>query len=404
MKKYLFSLFIRFVIALSGLTVFLISLKLFGFAGRGIMAYGMSIFSTFGILLSFNLGRAFLRNIQENHIATINLLNQVLLMNLFFMLVCGVVSILFWLAADSAQSNILIKTFFIYSLIIPYCIWSINGPVIFASIQRTFHQDLVILITRIVLIIFGVLFLYLKIDSLNLFIFIYCLILSGGALLEMLILYDFRINFFKILNKNDGLKILRDSIPGHLDFIAFNLYPALLILIAGISLDKDEIGEINYVIQMINLIFIFGFVASLKVKSYTAVVGFRNRLHQIVKLMLFTTAISIVTFLCVDLVISYGALDYFNPDLHKLRKLYLITGIAIFGYIMYQFSYPIILESGLIKQFSKLNWINLVILVCASFILIPKLGQQSVVLFFSIFHVLFIITSIYILRIAFRKI
>lgn len=392
------------MITFSGLSIFLISLKLFGFSGRGTMAYGMSVFSMFGIIFSFNMGRAFLK-VAQTHTSSLNkVLNQVLLINVALMILGIAASIFFWLFVDSAKSNISIKTFLIYSLIIPYCMWTINGPAIYASIEKTFFQDLLILLTRVFILLFGFIFIYFEIKSFNLFIFIYSLILSTGVAVEMLILYDFRLVFIKILNKNEFYALFRDCMPGHLDFIAFNIFPVLLILICGISLQKQEIGEVNYVMQMINFIFIFGYVASLKVKSYTAAVGYKNKSSQILKLVIFTTLSSVITILAIDVLINYGALDFFLPDLRHLTSLFLLGGVSIFGYIAYQFSYPIILESGLIKNFSKLNWINLVILVFASLILVPKFGAQGAVALFSLFHMALLVTSICILRGIFKKI
>ena len=60
MKLFLFTLFVRFFVAFSGLVVFVISSKLYGAEGRGLIGFGTSIVSLFGLLLSFNLGRSFL--------------------------------------------------------------------------------------------------------------------------------------------------------------------------------------------------------------------------------------------------------------------------------------------------------------------------------------------------------
>lgn len=66
MKNYFFTLFVRFFVAFSGLIVFIISSKLFGAEGRGVIGFGTSIVSLFGLLLSFNLGRSFLSQAKSN--------------------------------------------------------------------------------------------------------------------------------------------------------------------------------------------------------------------------------------------------------------------------------------------------------------------------------------------------
>lgn len=66
MKLFLFTLFVRFFVAFSGLVVFVISSKLYGAEGRGLIGFGTSIVSLFGLLLSFNLGRSFLFETKSN--------------------------------------------------------------------------------------------------------------------------------------------------------------------------------------------------------------------------------------------------------------------------------------------------------------------------------------------------
>ena len=66
MHKYLFSLFVRLFVALSGFAVFIVTSRLFGAEGRGIIGLGTSLVSVFALLFSLNLGRVFLSEVKRN--------------------------------------------------------------------------------------------------------------------------------------------------------------------------------------------------------------------------------------------------------------------------------------------------------------------------------------------------
>ncbi len=88
MNRYFFTLFVRFFVAFSGFVVFVVSSKLFGAEGRGIIGFGTSLDSIVGLLLSFNLGRSFLFETKKKGALKQKLLPNFLAINYLFIDYC----------------------------------------------------------------------------------------------------------------------------------------------------------------------------------------------------------------------------------------------------------------------------------------------------------------------------
>ena len=119
MYNYLFSLFCRYSIVLSGFIVFIFTSYQFGPEGRGIIAIGGSIISIIGIIFSFNLGRSFIsltkqnKNLKENliksyiklHLILIFLATFVAFIYMFFSYNSSILDIIFFSFLKSVTSE-----------------------------------------------------------------------------------------------------------------------------------------------------------------------------------------------------------------------------------------------------------------------------------------------------------
>jgi len=150
MKNYLFKLFVRFFVAFSGLVVFAISSKLYGAEGRGVIGFGISIVSLFGLLLSFNLGWSFLFEAKSNENLKQKLLPNYLAIH-YLLIIAGIfISGMFWYLNANARVIIDSKAMMAFLILVPFYVWSVNGNSIYATLNKTTKQDFIIFLQRAV--------------------------------------------------------------------------------------------------------------------------------------------------------------------------------------------------------------------------------------------------------------
>jgi len=153
MKAYFFTLFVRFFIAFSGLVVFVISSKLYGAEGRGIIGYGNSMVSFFSLLLSFNIGRSFLFETKKNEDLKQKILPNFLAINYLLIIIAAFISAIFLFYNFHARTFLDSGAILAFLILTPYYLWSVNGSTIYATLNKTTKQDIIIFINRIILLI-----------------------------------------------------------------------------------------------------------------------------------------------------------------------------------------------------------------------------------------------------------
>ncbi|MFZ3231141.1 MAG: hypothetical protein WA160_13115 [Pseudobdellovibrio sp.] len=394
-KKYLFSIFVRGFISFSGFLVFLISANLFGAEGRGVISYGTAVFAAIGIFLSFNLGRAYLSVTNKNDKLKKDLLPIFLVLNIIAILVTVLLSLLFWYFSIAAQSILDFKTMMALAVSSAFYVWSINGNAFFASLQKTHLQEMIILKTRSILILFIIVFYFASAHKLTLFLLFYSLILCAGVVVEMLILGQGIDSIFVRPNLKNIKLVLFESIWPHLDFLGFNLFPLFLILIAGHYLEKAQIGRINFTIQMINFIFLLAITANIRVSSYVSNVGFISRIPQLKKLFWGTVAVSLLLSICVFYILQVITKTDLFKSFEGTSAGFALTILAIPGYLGYQILNPIWLEMKIIKQSAIYGLINAAVFGCLSFIVLPKYNELGAISLFAFFYLsLFVIQGL----------
>lgn len=382
------------MIPLSGFVVFIVTSKLFGAEGRGVIAYGTSLVSIISLLLSFNLGRTFLFATKNNTKLKQKLLLSFLVLNC--MLIFGAMCIIsfYWLFSSLSQKIIPSPVIYAFLLLTPYYIWSItNGNNIFSALNLTTLQDVVIGIQRLVLILFMLLLSFLDIDSFSFFIFIYAGILGGGACYEIISLARISEGFTRIINIR---YYLFSSKIFHIDYLSFHLYPLILVLVSGIFLELAQLGRLNFIFQLVNLVFLLAVVASLRVKTYVASEGSLYFISSIKSLFVFTSVLSIAM-----VFLFYIALksDYFSellPSFDGLSSYFLMISLAIPGYIVYQFTYPMLLEHNLMSLSMKANLSILIFLFFITYPLLKYYGFKGSIILFILFYFLIFISQLYI--------
>ncbi len=233
MKNYFFTLFVRFFVAFSGFFVFIISSKLYGAEGRGVIGFGTSIVSLFGLLLSFNLGRSFLFETKSNENLKQKLLPNYLAIH-YLLIIAGIfISALFWYFNANARVIIDSKAMMAFLILVPFYLWSVNGSSIYATLNKTTKQDFVIFFQRVILVVVTLLIFKLNIQDIRVFLFIYALVLFLGTVTEMGFLGSPLKGFSQIHNIG---RYISDSKYVHVDYLAFNLYPLILMVFFGLFL------------------------------------------------------------------------------------------------------------------------------------------------------------------------
>lgn len=386
MKKYLFSIFVRGVLALSGFLVFLVSAKLFGAEGRGIISYGISIFAAIGLIFSWSLGRAFVAGTNQNIELKKQLIGPFLALQFFSIVVTAFAGVLFWSLSEVAQSFLSFEQIIFLSLTSLYYVWSLTGQFFYGSFVKNFQQEIIIFFGRMCLIGFLVLFYFSGSQDLTFFIGAFSCISAVTVIVE--ILYFLRIASVekKHFNLKKLINLLSSSKWPHIDFLSFNLYPLVLLVIAGWFVQKSSIGRASFAIQIINLIFLFATTANIRISAYVADVGFRNRMSQIKKLFFGTIAVSIFSVLIISFVLKIMTEMNEFSTFSGVSGLFLLGALSIPGYIAYQFFNPIWLEMGKIKESAILNLANFLISLALTPILLKNQSERGILILFAFFH------------------
>jgi O-antigen/teichoic acid export membrane protein len=395
MNSYLLTLIVRFLVAFSGFVVFFISSKLFGAEGRGIIGYGTSIVSIVGLLLSFNLGRSFFSETKQNENLKQKLLPDFLAINYSLIIVGIVFTILFWLINSKAKAIIDLSLLVPFLVLIPYYVWSVNGNPIFATLNLTSIQDAIIGIQRLILIVFMFLALILNIDNLTVFLFLYAIVLASGTLFEMIYLGVSSKGIFQSLRL---MRYIKDSKHFHLDYLGFNLYPLILMIFAGSLLELSQLGNLNFIIQMINFVFILPFVASIRMKNYVAAKGAIQYIESIKKIFLFTFIASVIAIIVIFGFLNTSLFNKYFFSFSEVQSLFLIAAFAVPGYIAYQFIYPVLIEYNLIQVSMKINLLIITFVTSLTYPILKYYGLLGGTILFSLFYLLIFIAQIYFYR------
>ena len=328
MKNYIFSLFTRFFIAFTGFLIFIVSARIYGSEGRGLIAYGNTQISIFATIFSLSTGRMFLIETAKNNNLKEKLLSSYIFFNIILIFLSIFSAFLYWHLLPPPEEIINEHDFIYFLTITPYYLWSINGTVIFAVMNQTHLQEKIILYTRTLLIIALIFLLYTP-PEINNFIFTTNSILGGSALFEMLILtkpVKTHITYKEITKLVTQIK---KTIWPHLDYIAFNTFPLILLLITGFYLSLPEVGRLNFTIQLVNFIFLISVVASIRIKTYVSSDGSLFHLDKIKKLLAITIGLSLTSSLIVFLTLQSNTFYLFFPDFNNLHTSFLVSFFII---------------------------------------------------------------------------
>lgn len=373
MKKYFFSIAVRGFLALSGFITFLVSAKLFGAEGRGVISYGTSVFAFIGLFFSLNLGRAFVDKTKLKGELKKSLLPTYFHANLIVTLISVVLGLLFCTLSDGAQKVVKSTHLLPLTLTSFFYVWSINGSYFYAAFLKNTYQEFIIAITRFTLVIFLLTF-YIFGHNFEYFLYGYCLILFLGTILEMGVLLSLAktnvfvrmTGFHKLLNAN--------VFAIHLDYLFFNTFPLLLIIISGYFIEKVEIGRINFVFQLCNLIYLLSTTANIKINSYISHVGFEKATIQIKKLFIATLSLSLAAGSIVYLFLSNKYVNDHLSDFKNSQELFLIALFSIPGYVLYQFLSPFWLE----KKMTYIScWMNAAAFILFTFLYYHYLPEHK---------------------------
>ncbi len=388
MRNYIFSIFARGFIAVSGFFVFLVSASLFGAEGRGVISYGTSLLAFLGLVFSFNLGRTFLsETVQDENLKRERLADYLILNVISVGLTC-LAAICWWFFANSTQTILEFKVLLSLMLISIFYVWSINSNSIYAAFQVTHIQEKIITLTRLILCLLLTGFYFFKFKEISVFLFLYSFILAMGCVFEIWYLIRTYKIVFRIPNFSIFIPYIKKSIWPHLDYLAFNLFPIILILISGNFLSKSQIGQINFVLQFVNVIFLLSTVANIRVSSYVSVMGFQAKKSKIIQLFLATLAISLLGSGFMYIVLKFITSLHRFSSFDETSSLFIYTIWAIPGCVLYQFITPIWLEYKVIKKAAILNIITLVVVISISYNWLTLREAKHVIYIYSFFYTL----------------
>lgn len=395
MKTYLFSIFVRFFLAFSGFLVFLLTAYLYGAEGRGVIGYGTSLFAVFGHLFSLNLGRGFLAETMQEEGKKPLLIGSFLTLNFLFGILASLFGLVFWFFSPAGRGMLTLEQALFFSMTSVFHIWTANGNFFFSSFLKTSLQEVVIFLVRIALIIFlGFLALF-KNHNLDLFIGCYSVIIFLGVFAENVFLL--KISKGKFLVKPDFkvfLQIIRKSFAHHIDYLAFNIFPLVLTVICATYISKADVGRVNFAIQIVNMIFLLAITANIRLTSYVSHAGFRARIAQYKKLFSFTLLLSATASVVIYFGLKISLMRFHFQQFDGVNELFIISALAVPGYILYQFLTPIWIELKKEKTMAAWHGANFIICLSLAPLFLSKYQAIGVMAIFAIFHMgIFIIQS-----------
>lgn len=346
------------------------------------------------------MGRSFLAETSQNEALKKELLSDYLNLNIISMGLTCIVAFLFWFFSHSAREILDIKI--MISLIVSsvFYVWSINSTSIFAVFQETHTQEKFFLYTRgLLCAVLGV-FYWFKIYKISYFVGLYSIVLGGGATFEIIYIYKKLSIKMQMLSMKRLMQIIKLSFWPHLDYLAFNLFPLVLILISGKFLAKQEIGRISFAMQFINVIFLLSTVANVRISSYVSVVGFAARKVLIKKLFLLTISISYLLALLMYYLLVYITEKRHFSTFDGTAELFLFTLFSIPGFVIYQFVSPVWLEIGFIKRSAIANLGAIILVSTVSFLTLSQGSPKLAMINFSLFYIAIMFIQFYLLKIS----
>jgi O-antigen/teichoic acid export membrane protein len=350
------------------------------------MSYGTSLFASLGLMLSFSLGRNFIAKTERNDSLKQQYIFSFLVLNGLSTIVTAVLGCLFWYFSASAQKILDLDVLLPLMATSVFYVWTVNGNSLFAAFQNTKKQEWIILTTRLLLILF--LAVYLLLDSKNFvaFLSIYSAILGFGVFAEWILLrqtFHWPKRLLSSLN-------LRSALSGawwpHIDFLAFYIYPLVLIIFAGQYLEKSGVGRVNFALQLVSLVFLLSTTANIRVNAYVSNFGYKAKIPQIKKLFWGTLFLSFFLALAASPALGWLTLRDSFSSFQGVGSLFAIATLAIPGYLMYHFLNPLWLEAGLMRTSALLNLLSTSVACALSPFLISHMGESGAIWGFTIFH------------------
>lgn len=387
MLSYSFSIFVRGFLAFSGFLVFLVTASLFEAEGRGVIGFGTSIFGSIGTFLSFSLGRVYLGEAINSPTKKIDLLSRCLIINFATCVATTTLGILYWLASPAAQSVLSFNQILAFSLTSFFYVWCHNGQHFYSYFVMTKIQDTIIFITRLFLLFFlGILFA-IRFENITVFIWGYSILLLVGTLIEILVLKEMthtKLNFS--IKFSDYIDIVNKIFWPHLDYISFNIFPLLLMVLSASYLTIHDMGRVNFASQIINFIFLLSTTANMRVTAYVALGGIRKRMKNFKILFGLTALVSLILSLAVYYLLRHVPKLEMLESFSGVSTLFLISTLSIPGFALFQFLNPIWIEMNKLRTAAKLETGNLIVCLLISPFVLKNYEAIGFMWLFSIFH------------------
>jgi hypothetical protein len=394
LKDYFFTIFTRFFIVFSGLIVFIVSAKLYGSEGRGVIGIGTSLASIFGLAISSNLGRSFLLLSGRSEAQKRKLLPNFLAINYLLTFIAILLAVLFWYFSSAIRNHLSFSFFLTFLMLIPTYVWSINGTAIYAALNQTHKQDKVILLTRTTLVFMMVL-AYVFGVSIFSFIFMYAFILVIGSIFEIYLLdTPFKSN----LSVDRLFFYLGKSWVVHVDYLSFSLFPLVLMLMAATFLNTRGLGHLNFSIQIINVVFTLSVIGSIRMKTYSSAKGIIGHLASAKKLFAYTFIFSLLLIILIFSLLNSSFFEFYFPDFKGTEMSLLILSLGLPGYLSYQFLYPALIEYKLINLSKNINLACNVFIICISYTILKHFELMGAYFLFGFFYFLIFIGQIYLYK------
>lgn len=309
--------------------IFLLSAKMFGPEGRGVVSSLVASVTLIGSFFGFSIGRIVMNEVLKHGVPPeVYLQNNyanyfaILILSTIASILCTISLLVFFPGFFGEISFVYIAIIF---LGLPYYVWSSYSIYFYSIIGKTLIQNKITIIVKFIfLALLGGLF-FLNMLTLKAFIWLFSFINLLQFFTDQFYLRK-RIKYNLKVNRREIVLLFKKSTMIHIDTVGYILYSSLVVVILNIYLPVKDVGYFNFAAQLISIILVVPTIVSQFLNAEIAKLGCDGVWPLQKKIILLT---------CVVVLLIAGAAYFLLPMLILVFKLKFQPSIPIFKLLIF---------------------------------------------------------------------
>lgn len=359
--------------------IFLLSAKMFGPEGRGVVSSLVATVTLVGSFFGFSIGRIVMNEVLSNNTSPELYLKSkyanylaILFISTFTGIVFTVFLILFFPGFFGQISFTYVAIIF---LGLPYYVWSSYSIYFYSILGKTLVQNkITIAVKFIFLALLGIMF-FMHILTLKVFVGLFSFVNLLQFTIDQRYLKG-RIGYDSKVTRSVILLLLKRSSMIHIDTVGYILYSSLVVVVLNIYLPVKEVGYFNFAAQLISIILVVPTIVSQFLNAEIAKMGCDGVWPLQKKVILLTCGVVIViggmSYLLLPFLISV-----FNLKFQESIPIFNLLIISLLPNTFCSLMSPQWLGRGLFKYVSYLTLFSGAVGFAILFCTIKRLGVSS---------------------------